>query len=116
MTTNVKFKGVNVTLGDRVFVVPPLNFRQLQVFQDRLNGFSGGVDPASVALVLEVTHAAIGRNYPDVTTDELAELLDVGNIQDVMEAVMDVSGLKRKAQEASATTGDPSPGVASTPT
>jgi hypothetical protein len=114
MTT--KFKGIKVTLGERDLVVPPLNFRALQQFQERLVGFSGGVDPQSVALVLDVVEASLQRNYTDITREWLEEVLDVGNMQEVMEACMDVSGLKRKAQEQEASSGDPSTGPSSTPT
>lgn len=114
MTT--KFKGIPTTLGDKTFVVPPLSFRALQELQDRLASFNGGVDPESVALVVDATFMSLKRNYPDITREELLDVLDVGNMQEVMEAVMDVSGLHRKAHEAAEASGNPSTGPSSTPT
>lgn len=112
MTT--KFKGIKITLGDKDLVVPPLNFRALQQLQDRLGKFNGGVDPESISLVVDSAYAALQRNYPDIDRDWLIDALDLGNMTDVMEAVMDVSGLKRKSQEVASP--DPSTGPSSTPT
>ncbi len=114
MTT--KIKGITVTLGDRDFVVPPLNFRSLQALQARLANFSGGTDPESIQLVADAALAALQRNYPSMTAEELSDLLDLANMQSVMEAVMDVSGLKRKEIEAQGGTSNPSSGTTSTPT
>jgi hypothetical protein len=115
MTT--KFKGIKLTLGGKDLVVPPLNFRSLQQLQDRLATFSGGVDPESINLVVDATHEALKRNYPDMTRDDVIDGLDLENMLGVMEAVMDVSGMKRKAMEAAeAAPADPSTGPSSTPT
>ncbi|ENT1749659.1 hypothetical protein CAA71_002200, partial [Neisseria gonorrhoeae] len=47
--------------------------------------------------------AALKRNYPDLTREEAADLIDIGNMNEVFAAVMDVSGLKRREQEAAQT-------------
>jgi hypothetical protein len=115
MTT--KFKGISLLLGDKNYVVPPLNFRTLQSLQSRLETFSGGVDAASLDLVVDSLHGAIQRNYPEVTRDDCVDMLDLGNMEEVMQAVMDVSGLRRKAMEATAPAPEnPSTGPSSTPT
>lgn len=113
MTT--KFKGIAIQFGDTSLVVPPLNFRALQSLQSRLAGFSGGTDPDSIQVVVDAFHSAVVRNYPDMTVDQVVDLLDLENMQAVMEAVMDVSGLRRKAMEATTTATDPSTGLMSTP-
>lgn len=100
MSDIVKVKGIRLPLGGRDWVVPPLNLAALEQLQDRLARFSGGLDADSVALVLDATTAALRRNYPDITREQVADMLDVANMATVMEAVMDVSGLKRQAQEA----------------
>lgn len=100
MTDIVKVKGIRLLLGGRDWVVPPLNLAALEQLQEQLARFSGGLDADSVALVLDATTAALRRNYPDITREQVAEMVDVANMAEVMEAVMDVSGLKRKAQEA----------------
>lgn len=101
MTAIPKVKGVQVEFADgTVLTVPPLNLAAVELLQERLVKFTGGMDKESVALVVDASLMALRRNYPDITRERLAsELIDLGNMQDVMEAVMDVSGLKRKEQE-----------------
>lgn len=101
MTAIPKVKGVRVEFADgTTLVVPPLNLAAIEQMQDRLTTFRGGVDKESVALVADATLMALRRNYPDMTRERVVnDLVDVGNMQEVMEAVMDVSGLKRKEQE-----------------
>jgi hypothetical protein len=52
-----------------------------------------------VATVIDTAHAALRRNYPDTTREDVADMLGLENMVEVMECVMDVSGLKRKAVE-----------------
>lgn len=97
--TPVKVTGLPVVLDGQTFICPPLNFRSLQALQVRLSGFKGDLSMESVEIVLDAAHAALARNYPDMTRDFLIDSLDVANMTEVMQAVMDVSGLARKAHE-----------------
>lgn len=101
MIATPKVKGVQVEFADgTVLTVPPLNLAAVEMLQERLVKFTGGMDKESIGLVVDATLAALQRNYPDMTREHLVNsLLDLGNMQEVMEAVMDVSGLKRKEQE-----------------
>lgn len=96
-----KFKGVQVEFADgTALTVPPLSLGAIQLLQDRLVGFTGGLDKASVELVVDATLMALQRNYPDMTRERVVnELVDLGNMEEVMRAVMDISGLQRKEQE-----------------
>jgi hypothetical protein len=93
-----KIAGILFDFGDRQLVIPPIKLTDLQQLQDRLAAVKGGIDGESVTTVIDATHASLKRNYPEMTRDEVADLLDVGNMMDVFTSVMDVSGLKRKAQ------------------
>lgn len=96
----VKVKGIEVELGGSRLVVPPLALGALEQLQDRIVGFKGDIrDKDQVATVIDAAHASLKRNYPDLTRDAVAEMIDVSNMAEVFEAVMDVSGLKRKAIE-----------------
>lgn len=106
MTDTVKIKGIPLPLGGTTYIVPPLNLGTLERLQERLANFTGGVDQESVSTVLDAAHSALLRNYPDLTRDQVAEVVDVANMAEVMEAVMDVSGLRRKALEAEAGAGE----------
>ncbi len=101
MTATPKVKGVSVEFVDgTTLVVPPLNLAGVEMLQERLMKFTGGMDKDSVGLVIDATLMALQRNYPDMTRERVAnDLIDLSNMEEVMTAVMDVSGLKRKAQE-----------------
>lgn len=117
----VKHKGIPVELGGETYIVPPLNLGAVERMQERLQNFSGGIDMESISVVIDATHAALLRNYPEITREEIIDLIDVGNMMEVFQAVMDISGLKRKALEGEApevaeSGEDPSTGGNSTPT
>lgn len=97
-----KIKGITLELGGVNFVVPPLPLGALELLQERIEVFTGGLDKGSVATVIDCLHASLKRNYPETTREVAAELVDVGNMGDVMQAVMDVSGMNRKKIEAAA--------------
>lgn len=118
MLATTKFKGIQLTLNGVEYVVPPLNFRVLQELQDRLEAFTGGTDTASLGLVVDCLHGALLRNYPGITREETVDMLDLENMEQVMQAVMDVSGMNRKKvaeQLAAEGTPNPSTGLSSTP-
>lgn len=92
-------KGLILDLGGIRYEVPPLALGDLERLQDRLSAYQGGIDPASISLVLDTAHAALRRNYPEMTRDQVGTLVDLGNMAEVFDAVMDISGLKRRAQK-----------------
>lgn len=116
--SEVKFKGIVVILGGISYVLPPLSLAAMEVMEKELAAFTGGTDGASIRTVVDAVHSALKRNYPNIERQEVAEGLDLGNMGEVMEAVMDVSGLKRKSIEAEAEAGKVVSGIGenSTPT
>jgi hypothetical protein len=97
--------GVEISMGGKKWTVPPLTLKQVKKFQPILEGL-GNLDEANALAqsdaLVEVIHAAIARNYPEVIRDEIDELLDLGNLMPVVQAVMGVSGLLRgEAREGS---------------
>ena len=92
-------KGIDMELGGKVWTIPPLNLGALEGLEARLQNFTGGLDAASISLVLDAAFMALRRNYRDISREQVAEIVDVANMEAVMEAVMDVSGLKRKTLE-----------------
>lgn len=96
-----KVKGVRYDFGGGVeYVIPPLNLRSLEHLGEKLNNIDGSDMLTQIKTIGEAAHLAIQRNYPEVTKEQVDELIDVGNMLDVMACVMDVSGMKRKSQEA----------------
>lgn len=112
MTAVVKVKGIPITLAGVPYVVPPLSLGALEQLQERLSGFDasaidrGQIDTRQMSVIIDAAHAALKRNYPALERAALAELIGLENMLEVFEAVMDVSGLKRKAQEAEQLAGE----------
>ncbi len=97
----VRIKGVTVELSGTNYVIPPIALGALEQLQERIGAFDGNVqDTKQISTVIDCAHAALKRNYPDMTREQVADLIDIANMGDVFAAVMDVSGLKRKEQEA----------------
>lgn len=100
MSSVVKVKGLPVVLSGDTYIVPPIALGALEQLQERIASFTGDVtDLKQVATVIDAAHSALKRNYPELSRDQVADMVDVANMAEVFEAVMDVSGLKRKASE-----------------
>jgi hypothetical protein len=89
------FDGVKKTIGDKEYIIPALSLKQVQDLKDtithlRLDDYSG---------MAKIIHAAMSRNYPQITLKEVTEILDMNNILDITEAVCNFSGLKKKMME-----------------
>lgn len=93
--------GIRLTLGGTEYIVPPLSLGSVEVLAERLDSISGKLSDAPI--VVDALFAALKRNYPQITRAEVAELVDIGCMGEVLEAVMDVGGLKRKGLEAGET-------------
>lgn len=106
MAPLVRFKGIPLEIGGKVYVFAPISFGYLEQLQERLVEFKGGIDPASVATALDVAFASLTRNYPEMTREDVAELIDLENFMEIFTAAMDVSGLRRKALEEAAKPGE----------
>lgn len=101
--------GVTIRLGRRDFVVPPLNLRAVRKVEKLLPVLEGR--PGEVSFLdaaVEVLHLAILRNYPEVTRDEVEDMVDLGNLPRLIEAVMNVSGFGPKGPGSLAAAGAPS--------
>ena len=88
-----RIKGLEVTFSDgTTLTVPPLNLAAIETLQDRFKAWDGTVSPDTVRLVTDCTYLALKRNYPEMTRDQVAELIDLSTMQACMAAVMKVSG------------------------
>lgn len=110
----VPFEGQKLRLGDRDFVVPALTMAQVEQFEgDLARAFQVSVlsPREDRELLLTIILAAVQRNYPSMTRDELAERMDLASMPRVFWAVVGYSGLVRKEDE---TAGEPLAGMPAT--
>jgi len=95
-----KIPGIELDFGGgQIRLVPPLALGDLELLQDRIQAMQAAgsaVNKESIGTVIDATHAALKRNYPEVTREEVGELVDVGNMFEVMQALLDVAGVLRK--------------------
>lgn len=104
---STKYQGIPHDFGGLVLVIPPLSLGAMERLQERLSGMSDDMfDPENLSTVIDTLHAALGRNYPDMTREEVADLVDLENMQEAMACAMDISGLRRKALGAAKGGGD----------
>ena len=93
--TVVNVPGVEFPFPGKVLVIPPLALGDLEQLLDRINSvMAGNLDKDSIATVIDATHAALRRNYPDIERGEVAALLDLRNMRDALNAVMNASGME----------------------
>jgi hypothetical protein len=112
--------GVTMQIAGREWVIPPLNLKQLKKLGPKLNQIPAGpatVMPTEEQLgnILELIHSALSRNYPDLTLDEVEDMIDLGNMVKVIQAVMGISGLV-SAKAGERVPGSQPTGVSSTDT
>ncbi len=92
--------GIVVKMGGREWTVPPLTLGQLRQLLPKvhqLSDASAEMDGTHIAILIEIVTAALQRNYPDITSDFVESLVDLGNAGEVLNAVLRGSGLKQRA-------------------
>jgi len=99
MSTQPKVNGITDILPG--LVIPPLSLGALEQLHERINAFDGDVSKLeNLTTVIEVAHAALRRNYPDMTREQVGDLIGLENMVEVYQACMDVGGAWRKARVA----------------
>jgi hypothetical protein len=91
--------GVAVAMGGQDWLVPPLTLGQLRRLMPKvrqLTEIGASMGEAQIGVLVEIVAAALQRNYPHVTADNVENLLDLGNASVVLNAVLTGSGLKSR--------------------
>lgn len=94
--------GATIKLGEKEYVVPPLNFKALKKLQNHFGALahiSGGqlLTEEHIDSVLEVLLASLQRNYPEMTREFLEEHVDLANVEPLVMAVVNASGLRESS-------------------
>lgn len=92
-STQPPFEGVAITVGGRTLVLPPLSFGYMRKNPNKLIGLATAKDVTEImGDMVEIAHAALRRNYPDMTVDEVDDLLDYNTSKVVFAALKRASG------------------------
>lgn len=101
--SEVRFDGVEMRLGNKAYIVPPLSLKKVRALQPRIEKLDisamGALSPEALETVVEMAHAALARNYPEITLAEVEELLDLGNIGEVMKVILGQNKFTEKKTE-----------------
>jgi len=98
MTT---FEGTTLKIGDKDYVVPALTIKQIRTLKSDIQELrqlkdAVNIEDEKLDKMISVIYAAISRNYPDITREELENNLDMNNIQDVILIILGASGIVEK--------------------
>lgn len=114
--SQLKYRGVPVFIAGRELIVPSLSVRQFNehmallmdpgVSQDELLAAISAGDQDKITelrhkieermnRLVPVVGLAIRRNYPEITDEELFDILDLDSFAEVLRAVQSASGMKR---------------------
>lgn len=99
-----KIPGTAINLGGRDLILAPLNLDGVQAFeplQERFKQEAGDLGGLT-NIVAEALHLSLRRNYPDMTIEDVAGLLDVNNMQSAMEELTAAAGFRKAAPGESA--------------
>jgi hypothetical protein len=96
-------KGETVSLGGTDYVVPSLTLDQVEELEASgamekvpANGMTYMAIKESRVALLDVAHAALSRNYPEMKREDLRKLIDLDAVEPLVDAVMSATGLKRR--------------------
>ena len=92
----VKFRGVAFFMNGREYIVPSLSLRHFQDNYELLT--TPPVDlREQFSLYIPVIGLALRRNYPEISDEELKDMLDLSSFRDALVAVQGASGMKTVA-------------------
>jgi hypothetical protein len=93
-----KHAGKPVTLGGREYIIPSLSVNQAQELWPDLMAAERDVTvenlPQKWAQMLPIVAAAIKRNYPEMTVEEIGDLVGLDQLPEVVLIVVGQSGLR----------------------
>lgn len=91
-------EGVVVKLCGLDAVVPPLKAKHIRKFTANMEQFRKATPETSLGVILDITipviHAALTRNYPSLTIDDVYELIDAATFAAAIQGVMAQSGYR----------------------
>ncbi|WP_130472619.1 hypothetical protein [Candidatus Magnetaquicoccus inordinatus] len=92
-------EGVTVHFAGGDWVVPALSLGQLKKLMPHFQNLQGGqFSIEQIDSALQVIHAALSRNYPQLQLEDVEDLVDLATVPILMEAIMRASGLVRPGE------------------
>ena len=111
-----KYEGVPVWMDGREWIIPPLSLGQFRKHHGTLTNLDATPQnwEELIATRTPIILGAIQRNYPDVTEEQLLEMIDLRTYREILEAIMHSSGMRAAQPGESQPVAETSTGVGST--
>lgn len=106
----VKWPGAKIALGDRFFIVPPLSIGQLETYKELILRARTMSDHDSMIECMPLLLSAFNRNYPELTSEALKDVVDLASFNNITLALFNISGINEPEQEGEAG-GEKQPGT-----
>lgn len=100
MSGALKFRGVHLTLGGVVYVMPALSLGAFEEHGEAMERIDQLPRKEQLSLTLTLAHRALQRNYPEMTREQVGELVDVHNASEVYAACLGASIPAKEADDA----------------
>lgn len=93
----VKYKGYELELGGTKYVFPPLSLGAIEMLQEKItevtvNAASGNM-LTQIGSIIDISLASLKRNYPEITREQVADMIDISNIESIFVNIMSTSGM-----------------------
>jgi len=88
-------EGTTIAIGDKEYVVPALSFGQIKRLIPKiqvLQSVTSSLTSEQMEAVVEVVQTALKRNYPEITADDVEDMLDLSNAPRIIKAILGGSG------------------------
>lgn len=98
MAVATLIEGTIVSIGGTDYTVPPLNFSRAKKVLPLLlamNASGDALDEAKLDAGTQLVHLALTRNYPELTIEQVEDMLDMRNFPLIVAAVMGASGIEK---------------------
>jgi len=98
MAEDVKFDGQEVKLGAKKYIVPSLSVKQAKLLWPQILELDKGITienlPTKWEIAIPIIHAALKRNYPNLSQEEVEEFVDIKNLRQLLLIVSGQSGIQ----------------------
>lgn len=99
MEQGVKYKGVAVFMDGKEWIVPSLSVRQFRDNFEKLTKDMGELSAGNFAEklteLMPIIKMALNRNYPELSEDQILDMLDLSTFPTVIQAIAAASGMRK---------------------
>ena len=92
-----EFEGVPVMIAGKEWIIPALNLTTIKRLRPQIDSLASiamdmNITDKQIDVFIEIIHSALARNYPEITKENVADMVTFANATPIISAVMGVSG------------------------